>query len=338
LAASVLLKGPIGVVLTTAILIAERLITPKAERTSLELRNILRCALVVLLLAGPWFVAAHVWTEGEFTRVFFWQHNWQRAAGGSDTLTGHPWWTYIARLGVDPLPWSPLLIVAFIAAVRTNWLRDDSMARLGAAWLIGVTVVLSLSRFKRADYLLPAYPGLAILLGCFLERWYQSWRTPNRDRVLRAGIVSGAAAAVVVWLVVIHMVVPQMDADRTKREFAAEIREIVPAPEHVLLFRVEDHLLAFHLGRPINSFLEWENLDIWAGRSGSHFVVMPAECASVWRQYISSGALDEMRRFVDRTNRRRPRDLVLMRTRARDQAAHESGHHAPPAAYLTRAD
>ena len=48
----------------------------------------------------------------------------------------------------------------------------------------------------------------------------------------------------------------------------------------MLLFRVEDHLLAYHLGRPLNTFLEWENLNIWVGRPGSHVVLMPAECAA----------------------------------------------------------
>jgi hypothetical protein len=96
---------------------------------------------------------------------------------------------------------------------------------------------------------------------------------------------------------------------------AAEIRTVAPTPEQILFFRVEDHLLAYHLGRPLNTFLEWENLDIWTGRPGPHHILMPAECAAAWRQYISSGELDEVLRYTDRTDRRRPHDLVLMRTR-----------------------
>ena len=83
----------------------------------------------------------------------------------------------------------------------------------------------------------------------------------------------------------------------------------------MLFFRVEDHCLAWHLGRPQNTFREWENLDVWAGRLGPNFIVMPAECADAWPQYITSGALDEVLRYTDLTERRTPRPLALMRTR-----------------------
>jgi hypothetical protein len=112
----------------------------------------------------------------------------------------------------------------------------------------------------------------------------------------------------------LHVVVPKLDADREKHMFAAAVRQVAPRPQLLLLFRVEDHLLSFHLGRPLNTFLEWENLDVWAGRPGPHHVLMPAECAAVWRQYITSGELVEVLRYTDRSDRHRPRDLVLMRT------------------------
>src|SRR5438552_2897804 len=54
--------------------------------------------------------------------------------------------------------------------------REDREARFGAAWLFGVFVFLSCMRFKRADYLLPAYPGAALLLGCILERAWPALR------------------------------------------------------------------------------------------------------------------------------------------------------------------
>jgi hypothetical protein len=182
---------------------------------------------------------------------------------------------------------------------------------------VTVVLILSASRFKRADYLLPGYPGAAIWIGCVGERVFQSWRSSHRGKWLLAGSVGILATTVVVWGVFLQTVVPRMDAEREKRTFAAAIRQAVPSPELVLLFRVEDHLLAYHLRRPLNTFLEWENLDVWAGRAGTHHILMPAECAAVWRQYITSGELDEVLRFTDRTDRHRPRNLVLMRTRPR---------------------
>jgi len=121
----------------------------------------------------------------------------------------------------------------------------------------------------------------------------------------------------VAWGVAERTIIPRFDAEREKRSFAAAIRAVAPRPTQILFFRVEDHLLAYHLGRPLNTLLEWENLDIWAGRAGSHHILMPADCAVAWRQYITSGDLDEVLRYTDRTDRQRPRDLVLMRTRPR---------------------
>src|SRR5439155_1423942 len=146
---------------------------------------------------------------------------------------------------------------------------------------------------------------------------YQGWRSPHRARWLAVGTGGVVATMFAGWAVFLHVTVPRLDADREKHTFAAAVRAVAPPPELVLLFRVEDHLLAYHLGRPLNTFLEWENLDVWAGRPGAHHVLMPAGCADVWRQYITSGTLEEVLRYRDRTDRQRPRDLVLMRTRPR---------------------
>jgi hypothetical protein len=187
--------------------------------------------------------------------------------------------------------------------------------------MVSVTVLLSLSKFKRADYLLPAYPGFALAAGCLTERAFNRLSDERRRRWLVAGTSSVCGAAVVVWMCVLNTIVPTLDAERTKHGFAVAIRQCAPAPGEVLFFRVEDHLLAFHLGRPTSSFLEWENLNVWAGRPGAHHIVMPAECAAKWRQYISSGTLEELIRFTDRTDRERPRDLVLVRTHANGSIA-----------------
>jgi 4-amino-4-deoxy-L-arabinose transferase-like glycosyltransferase len=330
IAAGILLKGPIGAVLPGAIVCVDRFGRPRPGSSSVWWGIPL-----VLGLTIPWFIAVHFRTGGEFTQQFFWYHHVLRATGGANTLATHPWWTYLVRLIVDPLPWSPLLIVAAAFIVRTRWLQVDSWARLGAIWLITVTALLSLSRFKRADYLLPAYPGLAILLGCLGERACFAVDSSCRARRLRWAVLSTCVTAVAIWAVLIHTVIAGLDSERSKQQFAVDIRAVAPAPEPILFFRVEDHLLGFHLGGSLNSFLEWENLDVWAGRPGAHFIVMPAECADAWRQYITSGTLEELTRFRDVTDRRRPRDLVLVRTHANGSIAHAIGPSAP---HLARGD
>ncbi len=311
IAAGILLKGPIALVLPLAVVSINAAFT----REKVFSRSLCWGLPLVLAVAGPWFVVAHLRTHGEFTRVFFWYHHVQRATGGAAALASHPWWFYGPRLAFDFLPWSPLLALAGWWTLRRRSNERDAIGRLGLVWLVTVVLLLSASRFKRADYLLPAYPGAAIWLGCSGERLFQAWRSPNRARWLALGVTGSVAGVVAVWAMYLNFTVSIQDAGHDQRPFAAAIREVAPRPEQILLFRVEDHLLAYHLGRPLNTFLEWENLDIWAGRPGTHFILMPAECAAEWRQYITSGVLDEVLRHTDRTDRRQPRDLVLMRTR-----------------------
>ncbi|HEY1379722.1 MAG TPA: phospholipid carrier-dependent glycosyltransferase, partial [Gemmataceae bacterium] len=183
MAVGVLLKGPLGVILPSAALVADGIVSRRRAIPPTAWWGV----PLVLALAGWWFVVAHVRTDGEFTRVFFWYHNVQRATGAAAGLASHPWWFYGPRLAFDFLPWTPLLVPAAWFTCRARGANPDPVARLGWVWLGTITVLLSASRFKRADYLLPAYPGAAVWLGCVAERVYHSWRSPCRARWLSIG-------------------------------------------------------------------------------------------------------------------------------------------------------
>src|SRR5262249_13572560 len=120
---------------------------------------------LVLALTLPWFVWADAVTHGDLYRVFILRHNVERGFGDGD-LKVHPWWFYGPQFAGDFLPWSVLLPVAGLAFWRRGYWRSDPDARLGLAWFTTVTLVLSCAGFKRGDYLLPAYPGVALFLGC----------------------------------------------------------------------------------------------------------------------------------------------------------------------------
>jgi hypothetical protein len=217
-------------------------------------------------------------------------------------------------LVVDALPWSLVLLPAAVWFVRRLW-RIDGDARLGLIWLAVVVGVLSCARFKRADYLLPAYPGMALFIGCVGERLWQL--APRRSAPVVLGVV--VTVVVGVWAYLIHVALPNREAEREHAAFARVIREHAPAPQVVLFFRAEAHALAFHLGRPVNTFLEWENLDVWAGRPGPHYLVMPPECAAEWKQHVHAGELEEVCRNTDLAGGRHEKPLVLMRTRPRPE-------------------
>jgi 4-amino-4-deoxy-L-arabinose transferase-like glycosyltransferase len=309
IAGALLLKGPVSLALILAAGLSiwsvnrDALVGPKA------------CFVAVafgITLAAPWFIAAILETNGEFVRVFFYRHNLQRAAGTADGLARHPVSFYLVRWMVDWLPWSPAVLAACWLTWRSGGWRSDSDLRFGAAWAAAMTVVLSLSQFKRADYLISAYAGVAIALGCAAERAYLALPMLQRDSARR--IASATIVAVVAAYVLIEAAfMPGWDRQRERRSAAGEVHRHVPPGAPIVLFRVEDHLLTLHLGKPIATVVEWENLAVWLRQRPRCWVIMPACEAEHWSARLPFATLHEVARLPDRTGRCRPRDLVLLR-------------------------
>jgi 4-amino-4-deoxy-L-arabinose transferase-like glycosyltransferase len=304
--AALLLKGPIGLFLPAAALGAWTAVEGIPIRR-LPVPFVI-VGLVSLAIAVPWFVWADYETGGEFVRVFFLFHHFNRAFGGAEALAGHPWWFYVPRFAADFLPWSPLL-VAVLALHR--W-RGDADARFGLVWLAVMVACLSLSRFKRADYLLPAYPGAAIFLGCAVEQWYLARSQPARRRAACAFALI-LLVLPIGWLVFDHRVTDREEASQEQSPFARRVRETAPAPEPVILFRVESHLLAYHVGRPVHTLVEWGDLNTVLRAAGPHAVVTRAEFLDDCRQHLTV-PFEVVARSEDFTRARPHRPLVLLRT------------------------
>src|SRR5262249_2888970 len=152
-------------------------------------------------------------------------------------LRRHPWWLYGPYAARDFLPWTPLAL----ALLAFGW-RRDGLARLGLAWCVAVVAVLSCASFKRTDYLLPAWPGAALFLGCTLEGGLGRGR--RAAVALGGGVALLALLMVVGWGVWVGRVLPGEEAARDSRPFAEAVRAHAPAPEEVTFFRTEAHSLA----------------------------------------------------------------------------------------------
>jgi 4-amino-4-deoxy-L-arabinose transferase-like glycosyltransferase len=314
----VLLKGPIGFVLPAAAL-AAHLLAEGEWPAAWEWRDWLALARrlglwwgvpLVVAVALPWFVAADVDTDGELFRVFVWRHNVERGLGGGPLRT-NPWWFYGPQFVGDFLPWSPLVIGTAAWAWRRGWLRDDPLARFGLAWFAGVFFVLSCASFKRGDYLLPAYPGAALFLGCVAtraaERLRRGWVF---DRLVPAVC---AGAMVLFWAVRVGWTLPAQEPFRDYRPLAAVVRRVAPAPEEVVFFRTEAHALAFRVGRPLAVLVEWSDLEARLGRPGPHHVVTPPETAAECRGRLPGLGWEEVAGTVALAGGAHERPLLLLR-------------------------
>src|SRR5207248_10956443 len=284
------------------------------ERPRVPVASWLLIPLVTAAVALPWFAWANEATGGEFLRVFFWYHTIARYTGGSPLLATHPPWYYLPRFAADFLPWTPFLVGLAVWAVRSGRWRGDPLFRFGLVAFAAMFAVMSTARFKRADYLLPAYPFAAVALGCAAEAWLAS--RANQRTVRLAGWVFGCtlAAVAVGWAVMTFVVEPAEQAKEEKRRFAEVIRRHAPPPHTILQFRMESHLLSYHLGRPVYTFVEWGELNELLAAPGPHFVVMPPEYVYAAGQIATSRRLVVVARLEDYTAGKPPRPLVFLRT------------------------
>jgi 4-amino-4-deoxy-L-arabinose transferase-like glycosyltransferase len=311
---AVLLKGPVALALigpaAVAWLVVERRYTP----VRLPLASLVIGPLVVAAVALPWFVWVNAATDGEFLRVFFWHHTVARFTGSSPLLASHPAWYYLPRFAVDFLPWTPALVGLAVWAVRSGHWRRDPALRFGMVACAVMVVVLSAAKFKRADYLLPVYPVAAIALGCAAEAWLASRANPRTVRRVQwsfGGVLAAVAAA---WVVMVLVVEPREQSREEKRRFAEVIRTHAPAPQVILQFRMESHLLSYHLGRPVHTFVEWGELNERLAAPGPHFVVMPPEYVFAAGEIVTCKKLVEVARLDEYTRGKPSKPLVFLRT------------------------
>jgi len=126
---------------------------------------------VVVLVAGPWFLLVHFQTGGAFTREFFWTHHVERFLEPFDNHPG-PWWYYGPAILAGFFPWSVFAVPAVFEAYRA--LRGGGRGARAMLLLVCWTAVFVLfftkASTKLPNYVLPAYPAIALIVGSFIDR------------------------------------------------------------------------------------------------------------------------------------------------------------------------
>jgi 4-amino-4-deoxy-L-arabinose transferase-like glycosyltransferase len=291
---------------------------------------------LMLAIAAPWYVWANLRTDNQLWEVFFWYHNVERGLGGSEVLKARPWWFYVPHMFYDMLPWSLAIPGAIYWFYHNREFRNDDAACLGLIWFAAIGLFFSCMSFKRADYLLPAYPGMAIFLGASAERWWrQRCRPEAQARTESESLICASSSErfskfawasffailfvyAVGWNAYDIWFIPAEEKAWPYRAMAQEIRRHTQGP--VIFFRAESHPLMYHLGRPVDTILEWENLEWWVNRPMPIYIVMPIDSARNWRDHLGSGSLEEVLHTIDYVNAKRHRPLVVLRSRGKPTA------------------
>ncbi len=141
----------------------------------------LTAACIILLVAGPWYVAVGIKTDGAFLNEFFGVHHFNRFRSAMDGHSG-PFYYYVVAVLVGMFPWSVFAVPAGLFWVRhLRQKKEDFHTLLFVSCWAGVyLVIFSLASTKLPNYVLPAYPALALMVGIFLDGWI---RSPQHVRV-----------------------------------------------------------------------------------------------------------------------------------------------------------
>jgi 4-amino-4-deoxy-L-arabinose transferase-like glycosyltransferase len=200
LACAALTKGPVGFVLPALVLLAA-LATLGELRMVPRFRPILG-AVVILAIVGGWYALAAGLGGDSFVQKQILKENVFRFLGATQMKSGHshPFYYYFPTLLSGLLPWTPFVLAALWAAVRSPAARRDARVTFPLAWFVVVFVFYSLADAKRSVYLLALYPSAALLTG-----WWWSEVVRGTEP---AAWLNGRAARVVVGILCAVAVIP----------------------------------------------------------------------------------------------------------------------------------
>lgn len=178
--------------------------------------------------------------------VILLRHNVERFVDAFDHQK--PWYYYFYTLPIVMLPWSLL----FPLVATQLWREKLAKLQLPAWKSFALTVVVvgfvlfSWSSSKRAYYMLPIMPWIAILLGDVMSRIGND-RPPRQELRARQLITASAAAMLVMLLLYITIGYRLLDNNRSISDLAATVNRTTGQAEKLILFEDEDPRLMFYL-------------------------------------------------------------------------------------------
>ncbi|QPC93457.1 glycosyltransferase family 39 protein [Mesorhizobium sp. INR15] len=173
--AAILIKGPIAPLLS-ALTIVTLVAFERDWRWLSKLKTARGLALVVVIVL-PWIALISWKSGGAFLQQAVGKDMLGKVAQGEESH-GLPPGFYMLTYSLFMWPFGLIAVGAGLQAI--NRLRDDARLRFCLAWYIPFWFVFELIPTKLPHYVLPAYPGAALLIGWLLTLSPQDANTPLR--------------------------------------------------------------------------------------------------------------------------------------------------------------
>ena len=180
-----LTKGLIGIVFPFGIALVYMAVAE--GRPGLKKVFSLRGSVLFLIVAAPWYLAQLRINGWEFVDQFFIKHHFKRF---TDVISGHrgPFYYYVPVMIIGLFPW-----VAFLpAGIRSALKEKKGVALFSLIWLGFIFLFFSLSTTKLPNYVLPAMPAAALLIGVGMSQAEGNWR---RYSLVSMGVLAAVLGA-----------------------------------------------------------------------------------------------------------------------------------------------
>jgi len=204
---SILAKGLAGLGLPLIVFLAYLGFTWnwKRLRRAQLLYGVVVSLVAIAVVAVPWHHAMIIRHGMGFWNELFGDNHWRRMVLGRHGDRG-TFEYFLRELGYAVLPWVAVAPAALAwavmrarpdarapgaggdAAASADEQRRQGIIWLGAIWFVMAYALVSMSMTKFHHYVLPALPGLAIVIGCFLDDLLDGRATRRAGAVALVGL------------------------------------------------------------------------------------------------------------------------------------------------------
>ncbi len=203
------IKGFFGVglgclaVACVGVIIADRFLMVVKERPPLLWEQFYRMKLgsgllLLMAVALPWYLKLSFFTgvddEGKdfFTRFIIHDHFNRLGAGVHTTTPGGNFTYFIEQGGYAIFPWVALVPGAFTLLTRLKLRGGKKLDHVGViafVWMVLTFGLMAMSATKFHHYVFPVLPGLAVLLGLYLDRLWEEGIPRHALALLMGGVL-----------------------------------------------------------------------------------------------------------------------------------------------------
>ncbi len=203
LAAAVLTKGPLAVVLAGLVVLARCAL--RRSWGPLLATHPIRSIFIFFALVIPWYVFAARAGGPAYAYDLVVNQNWNRFFQAFDHV--QPWWFYLESMWSDFFPWTALALAAPLVLAPRGLFRERPELGFSATVAAVCFVFLSVSQAKQGKYLLVAYPFAAVLVAALVAAVDRPGAGRNEARAFVRGYTGLAAAVLLAAAVALGPVV-----------------------------------------------------------------------------------------------------------------------------------